>query len=105
VQRLDPAAYDHLPKYGWYAGDAPDLAHVCGRRICLLDVERLIYMGEREKVWVLMPDGSRARPWYGCEPYRFDDGKPIIDRVSTASPSPTTGRTRWRRATSRYRTV
>lgn len=66
VQSLDPEELSALPPLASYEGEARDLQHLRGLLIPTKDVEKVVYVGERENVWVEDADGNRWRPWMGC---------------------------------------
>jgi hypothetical protein len=65
-QSLAPEEYEHLPAFATYEGEAHDLRHLKGLLIPTRDIEKVVYVGERENVWVEDADGTRWRPWMGC---------------------------------------
>lgn len=80
IQSIDESEYENLPEHATYEGDAADLQHLVGRLIPTRDVEKVVYVGERENVWVTQPDGFRARPWYTCWIHELDaNGNAIVD--------------------------
>ena len=95
TQSIEPDAFDTLPKFCTYEGDAPDLAHLRGLLIPTRDVERLVYVGEREFIWVDDPNrghGLPARwtPWKGVALTERDaNGNVIVDGYVNAPPIPT----------------
>lgn len=66
IQALAPEELDGLPPFASYEGEARDLQHLRGLVIPTKDVEKVVYVGERESVWVDDGDGNRWRPWMGC---------------------------------------
>ena len=88
IQSIDESSYDDLPEHATYEGDAKDLQHLIGRLIPTRDVENVIYVGEREQVWVEMPDGSRRRPWYNCWIHELDGAGKVITKGYGADADP-----------------
>ena len=76
-QDLPEEWYAELPKFCRYEGDAEDLIYLRGLLIPTKEVERLVYVGERENIYVYMQDG-RARPWMSVA---------IVDIEDTLAPS------------------
>lgn len=64
-QEMDPNSYAILPKLASYEGYAPDLQHLRGVYMKTVDVEKLVYVGELENVYVEEADGRRWQPWKG----------------------------------------
>lgn len=77
-QDLDPAALGNLPEFCEYEGAAPDLQHLRGVLIPTKDAARLVYVGERENLWVTDSTG-RWRPWMGVAMTEVspDTGAPV----------------------------
>ena len=71
-QDMPPEALAQLPEWCVYEGDAEDLRHLKGVLIPTADVERLVYVGEREGIWVVEKDGHRSRPWMGIWITEYD---------------------------------
>ena len=63
VQSIDAATLATLPKVATYEGPDPELSHLVGRFLPIECVESLVYIGERENVWVEDDQGVRWRPW------------------------------------------
>lgn len=77
VQSIDADELARLPPFAKYMGDDPALANLRGIAIPTSEVERLVYVGERENVWV--DDGKDTwRPWLGVEPTYLDDEGNVI---------------------------
>ncbi len=79
VQSIHPKKLAELPPFATYEGTAPDLLHLRGLPIRTTDIESVVYVGEREQVWVEMPDGDRRRPWASVWiSERGPDGEPVV---------------------------
>lgn len=81
-QSLDEPSLRRLPPFCTYEGDDEELAHLVGKLIPTLDVEKVVYVGERDNVWCDNPSGDpeddRIRPWAGIQVVELGpDGKPI----------------------------
>lgn len=80
IQSLEPKEITRLPAVATYEGGAEDLRHLRGRAISTQEVEALVYVGERENVWVTMPDGRRHRPWIGCWITELDAAGEVVTK-------------------------
>lgn len=79
TQTMPAEMYATLPKLATYEGDAPDLKHLLGLQIPTHEIERVVYVGERENVYVENADGVRSQPWKGVWITEFDaHGKPVV---------------------------
>jgi hypothetical protein len=87
-QAMPENGYAQLPEYAEYDGSARDLIHLRGLEIPTKDVERVIYIGERENVFVILDD-RRVYPWRSVWIQEYDaDGNPVIDGYTNAPPLP-----------------
>jgi hypothetical protein len=78
-QSLSPETFDTLPKFCTWEGHEPELQHLKGLLIPTREVERVVPVGARENIWVVMPDGGRERPWLNCWVTEYDaNGKEVI---------------------------
>ncbi len=90
-QSIHPRKLAELPPFATYEGTAPDLLHLRGLLIRTTDIESVVYVGEREQVWVERPDGSRWRPWAGVWITELGpDGEPVV-RKAKHEPLPVFG--------------
>lgn len=90
VQSLDPEAIAKLPEFASYEGDARDLKHLVGLMIPTADIEKVVYVGERENVWVEDAEGNRWRPWAGVWITELDaNGEPVVRGYDEPLPKPT----------------
>lgn len=71
-QDIDAEWLSRLPRYCTYEGQAPDLMHLRGLLIETARVEDAIYVGERDNIRVVYPDGSREYPWRGIAIVQYD---------------------------------
>jgi hypothetical protein len=79
-QDMDPHSIAQLPKLCEYVGLALDLQHLRGLEIPTADVEKLVYVGERDNIEVVLPTGDCTCPWRRVEITEYDaNGKPIVD--------------------------
>lgn len=77
-QDLDDDALSRLPEWCSYEGDDPSLTHLIGLVLPTKDVQRLVYVGERENIWVEQPSGLRERPWLNVWITEYDaEGKVV----------------------------
>lgn len=91
IQSIHPKRLAELPPFATYEGTAPDLLHLRGLLIKTTDIEKVVYVGEREQVWVEREDGSRWRPWAGVWITELGpDGKPVV-REDKHEPLPVHG--------------
>lgn len=91
-QDLHPEELAQLPEVCRYEGDAPDLQHLKGLLIPTVDVQRLVYVGERENIYVDFPDGTSGRPWLGAWITELDpQGKVIVRNDGGPSKAPPKG--------------
>lgn len=82
TQNLSPEEFDYLPEWCSYEGTAPDLQHLRGLLIPTREVERVVYVGERENIWVTL-NGHRERPWFSVWIRELDaDGQVIVRDLS-----------------------
>lgn len=72
VQVLPAGVLETLPEFAEYDGPARDLQHLKGLLIPTKDIDKVVYVGERENIYVTMPDGIRKRPWLGCQIFEVD---------------------------------
>lgn len=87
TQDLDAGELAELPSFCKYVGDDPALAHLRGLAIPTRDVQRLVYVGERENIWV--DDGEKAwRPWMGVDITERDDAGNVVVRNLAPEPLP-----------------
>lgn len=77
-QSLEPAEIAKLPSFAKYLGNDPALAHLRGLAIPTRDVERLVYIGERENVWVDDGKGNSWQPWKGAWITTYDDDGNLV---------------------------
>lgn len=92
VQHLDEQVLETLSPVARYVGHAVDLQHLRGIKIATRDVERLVYVGERENVEVEDLDGVPQCPWKHVYIVELDqDGQPVVDGYVNAPPLPTFG--------------
>lgn len=76
-----------LPKMCSYEGSAHDLAHLRGLLIPTREVEKLVYVGERENIYVDDAELGRMRPWMHVAIIELDDaGNPITTGWTNAPP-------------------
>jgi hypothetical protein len=70
-----------LPKYCTFEGNEPELKHLRGLYIPTAEIQRLVPVGARENIWVVMPDGSRERPWLNTWITEYDEDGNIVGDV------------------------
>lgn len=68
-----------LPRWATYEGDAEDLQHLVGLELETATVEQLVYVGERENIYVTDEvSGDRWQPWKGIYITELDGaGNPV----------------------------
>lgn len=89
VQSLEPEELERLPAFATYEGKAADLQHLTDMLIPTKDIEKVVYVGEREQVFVDMPDGTRRRPWAGCAITEYDpQGRVVVTGYDEPLPPP-----------------
>jgi hypothetical protein len=77
-QSLSPDKFDTLPEFCTWEGNEPALQHLKGLLIPTREVERVVPVGARENIWVVMPDGSRERPWLNCWVTEYDENGDVV---------------------------
>ncbi|MBX3221918.1 MAG: hypothetical protein KF795_15485 [Labilithrix sp.] len=88
VQSLAAEEYARLPEFATYEGEADDLQHLKGLLIPTRDVEKVVYVGERENVWVEDAEGNRWRPWMGCWITEYDAAGNVVTKGYGADADP-----------------
>lgn len=92
VQRIDPTHLATLSPVAQYIGDAADLQHLRGVPLKTAEVEKLIYVGERENVLVDDQHGLPSFPWRYIMITELDEnGRAVVDGYVNAPPLPTYG--------------
>lgn len=77
-QDMDPEWLASLPARCSYEGHAPDLLHLRGLILETASVTAIIYVGERDNIAVLRPDGNREYPWRGVAIVQYDAQGKIV---------------------------
>lgn len=86
-QSLDPEDVKLLPAWATYTGDAKDLQHLRLVTFPTNRAEDLVYIGERENIWVENEAGDRWNPWAAVPILELGpDGKPRVDGYTDAPP-------------------
>lgn len=79
-QDLPEEDLKRLPPFCSYVGNAEDLQYLKGKLIPTLDVQKLVYVGERESIVVELPDNPTFRPWKELYIIELDPfGEPVVD--------------------------
>ena len=77
-QDMDREWRERLPARCTYEGHAPDLQHLRGLILDTARVTDLVYVGERDNIAVLRPDGSHEYPWRGVAIVEYDAQGKIV---------------------------
>lgn len=86
VQDLPSEELEELPEFCTYEGDDDELAQLKGKLIPTTGVQELVYVGERENIWVER-DGERWQPWRFVHIWRRGpDGELIIPKFEPLRP-------------------
>lgn len=78
-----------LPPWATYEGNAPDLQHLKQVTFPAARAQELVYVGERENVWVEDEAGNRWQPWLAVMILEVDaHGNPVLDGYTDAPSIP-----------------
>lgn len=91
TQTLPLDVYETLHAWARYVGTDPDLAHLQGVMIPTREVERAVYVGERECVEVANAAGNLVLPWKHVAITELDEtGSPVVRNQVHEMPEVTT---------------
>jgi hypothetical protein len=81
VQSLGAEELASLPPLFTYEGRDPELSHLLGLLMPTARAEELVYVGERENIWVESYDGKRWQPWKNVWITEYDaQGRVILPK-------------------------